>query len=334
MKIFYLFISIVLANVCLGQNIKFQLRAIQSCNNVEDTILYYHLIEVGATHKFEPEELFSSVTKLTHFGKYRIFFNPPMQDTPIVNITDTGLTIYKYKEPNIIIGCCAGDASPVYTSCGKLADGFLEDFYPTGQVRQRGSFRKGQIHDTLVRYYKNGGINTRINAYTTKEQVEEFDTVGHKLRVTGYINPGSMYFYGCDTTLYYETGRAKLNKTITAEGFIYIDEYYPSGHLKALQGRNSRVDYFETGDKKAEYSWLADPEFRDDFDITKIVYDAKGHKTREIKYTFHEEFWHPFSLDVSKASFIESDIHYKNGKQISIIKDIDMDKDKAKYHEE
>jgi hypothetical protein len=224
----------------------------------------------------------------------------------------------------------------VYTSCDKLADGFLEDFYPDGHIRQRGDFWKGRIKDTLVQYYHNGKISIRIRESKEKVDVEEFDSLGCRRRKAGYVNPDGMYFEGNDTTLYFPNGKLQINKMITAEGYIFIDEYYPNGKLKAIQGKNSRIEYFNSGEKNAEYSWLEDPDYRGYFDIVKKIYDKKQRKLREIKYVFSNFGHWEFDYHLSQSRFIESDVRYKNGKQISLVKDLYMDKaeNKLRYRNE
>lgn len=284
----FIFVFLFL-NVLYGQNVRFQIIRVNPCEKIEkiDSSDYY-LYKTHFDSVFNNE---NGIVKLPKPGFYKIHFSSYYDYKSIeINIPDTGLFIYKINESKIILRSYGMHPVLVYESCGKLIEGYEEDYYPNGNIKLRGTFLKGRPKDSLLTYFPNGIIKRRLIKLSKENFIQEFDSLG-TLLVVRHNSNRSYYLSDFIKKEYYNDGQIKrFERNINR--LILFKEYYPNGKLRIEQSKKYRKEYYENGIKKLIYKWkrknvsLRKGEFKFDYKIQKITYDTNGKK---IGKQFFEE---------------------------------------------
>jgi antitoxin component YwqK of YwqJK toxin-antitoxin module len=283
----------------------------------------------------------AGITYLPGKGNYSLEFPwGPYPDT-LITIRDTGLFVFKYKEPKIGLYSGGMDQPAVYRKCDTLINGYDEDFYANGNIRIRGTFVKGRPKDSLVLFYQNGRAKER-RLYLPKETyVEEFDSLSNPARVThykkGYRYNDGYYKEHSKTMAFFPNGKLKLIEFQFGD-LVLIKEFYPSGQLKIRQTRKRRIEYYENGLKKTAYTWkhyfdkdVPPDKGRKDFTVCKTAHDENGQILLSAVYTDWNSAGLQPELDINKSDWIDSLTKYKGGKQIFAVKDMDPKEYFKKY---
>jgi antitoxin component YwqK of YwqJK toxin-antitoxin module len=308
---------------CFGQGVRFQLYRTGPCTTVEQLDTAYSLFK--APYRFDtgvfPKK---GIVYLPGIGKYRIYFmEGPFADTTI-DIRDTGLFVFRYREPDFALYSGGLDRPPVYKNCRNLINGYFEAFYPNGKIMIRGDFVSGYPKDSLVRYYANGGLKSRERIFKKEADFEEFDSLSRRTSIERDQN--GKY----KSTEFFPDGSIKLKET-TINNIHKITEYYPNGHLKINQTGRRRIEYLENGYKKIVFRWrkkleLFEPHRKGvhDYTIHNIEYDENGKIQQIAVYEVWLKSGLPPMLELEKADWLVSLKKFKNGKEVSSVSDINM----------
>jgi hypothetical protein len=251
-----------------------------------------------------------------HFGTYRDI------NFPQINIQDTGLFIETLYEPKIILRSYGMHPRFVYESCGKLINGYDEDFYSNGNIRIRGTFQEGKSKDSVVTFFPNGITEKRLTFFPKEVFIQEFDSSGNLIKVSHNSNK-SYYLTDYNTTEYYTSGLVKriennLNRLVT------IKEFYPNGQPKLIQTKKYRYEYFENGNKEIVYNWKRKKvkeikgEYRYEFKIHKTIYNQNGDMVEEIVYEDLRLLQPQPLLEISNSDWIYKWSKYENGKEVIV----------------
>ena len=137
-----------------GQSIRFQLHLKNACNNSEIIDSSWYALSDSLGNTYSDSISHPYVIFLPHTGTYNInlYSKLDLKLAP-VEIEDSGLTTFTYSEPNLVLINSGTDAGSFYSTCGKRAQGYEQDFYPNGNVRIRGTFTGGKMKDSLVTFY-------------------------------------------------------------------------------------------------------------------------------------------------------------------------------------
>src|ERR1700733_12894284 len=319
MKYLALFVSLFGWGLCFGQGVRFQLYRTSPCSTIEKLDSGYYL-ENSADEtdtSFFPK---NGITYLPGKGRYKIFFEPfygPLPDSPYVNIKDTGLTVYKYREPDV--GRYQGgiDAPPVYRCCGELINGYFEDVYPNGKMRMRGNFKSGHPKDSLVKFFSNGITKYRQLIYRKTTHTELFDSLNNKLVVRDFQNGPIISYRWQKTTFFYTNGNVK-RKESDRRSIQKVKEYYPNGQVKIEQTTKHRFEFYENGRPKIRYTWkkyfdhVVQPEKgRHDFVVNQTSYDQDGEISQIMIFDVNNVFGLPPELEINEYDWLDSLTKYK-----------------------
>lgn len=236
---------------CQGQQIRFQIKRISPCDSVGkiDSVWYYLSDSLGSTYHSE-----SGTVTLPKIGVYNVhFWTYRDLAFPSINILDTGLLIYSFYEPKIVLRSYGMHPRFVYESCGKLINGYDEDYYSNGNIRIRGNFQEGKPKDSLVMFYTNGFIKKRLTYLPKEVFIEEYDSLSNLIKVSHNSNK-SYYLTDYTTTEYYSNGKIRLKES-NIDKLVKIEEYYPNGKVKIIQTKKERIEYHENGNKEIVYTW-------------------------------------------------------------------------------
>ena len=183
MKNIVFFLFLFTCKFCVGQVVRFQLYTTAPCSIIEHLDTAYSLYKItntGITDYFAKK----GIVNLTDTGKYGINLEDgPYIDT-LIEISDTGLFVFKYKEPKIGLYNGGIDAPPLYKSCGRLINGYDDDFFPNGNIRIRGTFVNGRIKDSICTFYFNGRIKKRIIHLPKESVIEEYDSLNNLIKIS------------------------------------------------------------------------------------------------------------------------------------------------------
>jgi hypothetical protein len=151
-KYLIVFLIVVSCNFCFGQGAKFQLFLTKACTTVEKLDTSYYLLPLSNLDTaYFPKK---GTVYLPAKGKYVIGFNAgPILDSSLIEIKDTSLFVFKYKESKIqryLSG--ATDTPPVYLVCDSLINGYAEDFYPM-EIQKYGGISRMAIPKTVLSHF-------------------------------------------------------------------------------------------------------------------------------------------------------------------------------------
>lgn len=164
--------------------------------------------------------------------------------------------------------------------------------------------------------------------------IEEYDSSGSLIKLSHNQNKSFMTYWEYRWIEFYPNGKVKSDQS-SAKRIIKIDEFYPTGQLKVRQTKNSRIEFYENGTKSITYNWHSK---KDDieknaknFTINKREYDRSGQILQSAVFQDWNYFSYQPKLDISKSDWIINFKKYKDGKEISTVKDIDTKEFVKKY---
>ncbi len=338
----YLLVLLIIASCIIAeaQSVSFQLQRITPCNSspTVDSFDYYLTDNLSNTSYSLPYGKETGTLILPRPGKYTIHtYDIDPETTKEIEIPDTGLFIYKIIEPKIVLRTYNVLHPPsLYEICGHIIEGYAEDFYPNGNLRIRGNFSKGKPKDSLVLFYSNGALKTRVRFPLNELIIENYDSLNHLLRIrTGnnynpYFTPGKDVHY--QITDYFTTG--KIKRTESKEGYIIIfKEYYSNGVLKIEQTKNFSKEYYENGRRKTVCVWERKKDTTTDsynFIITRVVFNKSGGILEKQVFEQWESdnnlYEYQPEIEILKSDWIIEWTKSEKGKKISVAKDISTEK--------
>lgn len=143
----------------------------------------------------KPGIYFTSVlSEATPNNRIEIFENKIIHDT-------------LYGEKITLSVCICNPPFSEYLDCGNKAEGRITDYYFNGRIRQEGTFKNGQLTDTLKTYYSTGEIQETFYKRKKRWQAVKYYKNGKIMSNKGYLH-GSYKEYE-----YYENGNLKTKFT-------------------------------------------------------------------------------------------------------------------------
>jgi hypothetical protein len=217
----------------------------------------------------------------------------------------------------------------VFERNGQQISGYLDDFYPNGRVRIRGTFNNGQPADSLVYFYANGHTEKRIRYLPGHLHTDEYDSAGRL--VMSSRNKKGAYWSDYEQVDYYPDGR--IQSTVRRKhGVDYCRSFFPDGGLKSRQTLNRLVHYYPNGNicvthrwKRKRIPWIGRyPQY--EFRITERSFDSAAVlKTRAVyeQWTSHSRQPKP---DIRRSDWIVLLEEHIDGKRKIIARDVDTEK--------
>lgn len=325
---------VIVLVIIFGQaqaQVTLKLVEINQCRNTQKIDSDYSVID--EQNNFYMDSLVHGIIILPHSGKYNVSFPSKSGFALTVNVTkDTGEFIYSYVLPKIYSYQNSMDGPFVFRDCDGLLNGYHEDFYPNGNVRLKGNFDKGKPQDSLMTFYKNGNVKTTIFYLPKYLIIWEYDSSSNMIKISH--NKRTFFLTDYKTTEYFSNGKVKRKETYLRMPRIRkVREYYPDGHLKAIQTKRHRLEYFENGNKQVVCTWTRKKEEfwsrrepNHDFTITSLTFDENGQLVKKAIYDEPDRFGYDVQFDIHKSFWIISMVQYQNGKEVSRVEDIDTKK--------
>lgn len=295
MKYLLLLAFLFFFNSSHAQEYSFQLYS-QYCDSIIELEDNYTIKDIETGNYYFPkwiiDSLYNHSTKpavLPSSGKFKISSDwLGFQDIDVI-IDQSGLTKHIIHIPKIAEHEGGADLPPNYRCCGKLCDGYNEDFYDNGQLRIKGIFKKGYAIK-LDEYYLNGIQKFKLtfkNGYYVSKS---------------YNNAGTLIFEDKCKTLQYVFYRDYAYKKYFSNGNLYIEreinnhfltfrKYYTNGKPKTIQTKTKRKEYSENGQLKTTYKWNTITERtsfgveKKLFQIFKSTYNENGKLTNTEEMT-------------------------------------------------
>jgi len=332
-KYILIFLSCVVTNFCSGQTIRFKLYRTKACTTEEKLDSNYSLYKISGNLDtgYSPK---GGIVYLPNLGKYRIWALGPLIDT-VFNIRDTGLFVFRFKEPDhgqILTGTT--DTPPLYSRCDSLLNGYQEYHYENGALEMRGVFKRGYPQDSIALFYNNGKLKSRTIKSRKTVIVTDFDSLGNKLRFYTGENKSFMIYHEYEVTNFYPNGKVKREESLT-KYIRRIKVYYPDGSVKSDLSKTKKVAYFPNGQIHFIYKWRDKTEDKKDewktFVIDRKEFDNNGILLRSSEYEEWGNIIHQPNIDVNHSDWINSDEKYENGKKVFSIKDMDGKIYRQKY---
>ena len=331
------FLIVATSNCCFGQGGKFQLYLTKSCSTVQLLDTSYYLTPINRFDtSYSPK---AGTVYLPKAGRYVIGFNSgPLLDSSIIDIKDTGIYVYRYKEPIIQLYVTgAYDSPPIYVKCDTPINGYQESLFPNGSLKMQGNFKDGYPKDSIITFYNTGTIKKRIIISPKIVNIEEYDSLGKLIKLSHNQNKTFMTYSEYRWTEFYPNGKVKSEQS-SIKRVEKIDEFYPTGQLKVRQTKNKRIEYYENGTKSVTYNWYGKKDDiekeRKNFTIYKIEYDTTGEILQSTVFEIGNSPYPQPELDISRADLIVSFKKYKDGKEILNIEDMETKKFVEKYGED
>ncbi len=148
-----------------------------------------------------------------------------------VSVIDSTYGIIMYDNLNAVLG---GDS--VRNCNGYACNGWVEDFYTTGQLLHKGYYQQGQVK-TYRNYYPNNQLERAFKA---------IDDYKSSLKV------------------YYQDGKPKSDVVYDGQSPIMWTDYYPNGQVEFVEVFNrdgeyymSKKSYFEDGKPETEMEMVS-----------------------------------------------------------------------------
>lgn len=324
LKLFIALLFLTTLKTVSGQGIKFQIKRINPCDIIGkiDSSDYYLSDNLDSTYYAK-----SGTVKLPKSGIYNIHFWTYRDiNFPKINIKDTGLLVYTFNEPKIILRSYGMHPRFVYENCGKLINGYDEDYYSNGNIRIRGNFHEGKPKDSIVTFFSNGITEKRLTYLPKEIFIEEFDSTAKLIKVSHNSNK-SYYLTDYNTTEYYTNGKIKRNES-SINKLSIIKEYYPDGQLKINQTKKYRNEYFESGNKETTFKWKRKKvkeikgEYRFEFKIHQTKYNLDGERIEEIVYENWRLLQPQPRLEISNSDWIYKWTKYENNRETIIANEV------------
>jgi len=312
---------------CTGQGIRFQFYRTKACSTVEKLDTSYSLWKISDINSnYQPK---AGTVYLPGPGSYGIWAEGPSLDT-IFDIRDTGLIVFRFKEPDHgLYNTNAVDTPPLYSRCDTILEGYQEYRYPDGTLEMRGTFKDGYEKDSLVTFYRNGMVKMRMLLPPKTIIITTFDSLGHKTGIEHIEHKSFMTYREYDLTKFYPDGKLK-KKASSKKRISRIKEFYSSGLPKLVQSKNKRTEYFSNGLKHIAYTWKHKKS--NDITIFKTEYDTSGQLLQKAVYEEWISNYVPQpSIKISRSDFIVSIEKYQGGKVIFSVQGIDTAEYLKKY---
>lgn len=271
-----IYLIVVCSNSSTGQ-IKYTPVFIDECTNEVADIFWYLRDSGEIRSNIYP---FKSTT-VSSPGTYFLYSGNHYGQQPIkITITQNKPNVDTFLISSLRFNQYVGYAD--YTFCDSLANGHLKSYYPTGQKHLVGTFKDGQVLDSLHEFYQNGGIK------------EIFIPSKRGWKMTRYFENGNVQLFHDiakrEEREYYTSGVLKKDNSWDSKYRHKIKEYdelgnlilvethkmqkklYPGGRTKSIISRTEtlkldRVFSMERG-RFYEYNWTS--------------FDSNGTKTRNI----------------------------------------------------
>ena len=307
-----------------AQGVRFQFYRTKACTTIEELDTAYSLNEfTGEVFKeYLPK---NGTVYLPKTGVYSIFSYGPLLDT-LFNIRDTGLFVFRFKEPDHgLYNTGALDTSPLYSQCDSLLNGYQEYHYPGGALEMRGTFKNGYPKDSIITFYKNGRVKQSIMRYPKIIVTQGFDSLGHKLLIYCRQNKSFMTYSEYKHKEFYPGGQIK-RKESSIKRIIRLKEYYPNGQLKAKLTKNSKIEYYANGSRKAKYAWTYKTDHiskSKDFTIYRTEYDNVGNVTLKAVYEDGNYKTDQPKLQIRQSEWIVTIERYRDLKKVFSISNMD-----------
>jgi antitoxin component YwqK of YwqJK toxin-antitoxin module len=197
-------------------------------------------------------------------------------------VIDPDYGIKMYDKLNFQIG---GD-SVRNTKKGYACQGWVEDYYTTGEVIHKGYYEDG--HLTLYKnFFPNGNVERSFSVSGYKRSSLQIFYSDAKIKSTVTFYENSPQFW----TDYYQNGQVEYTEENSKdmEYLIYRRSYAQDGKPQELfelvnpkKRIYSKKEYYENGNIKAEGSMIFNPSLYDyQKDGAWIEYDEKGKPTKE-----------------------------------------------------
>jgi antitoxin component YwqK of YwqJK toxin-antitoxin module len=216
---------------------------------------YYYLIDAADTmyqaNIQTLDSIFNNIITVPAPGIYTVYRPSEPDIKPYKLNLNPGLyteTIYDKQKMVVYRPPYVDGSYDTYKRCGKLCDGYNEDFYPDGKLRIRGVFKEGEPSDSIAEYYPNG--KARYRKYSTDNSYKSlsYDSIGHKLTSIEITHKKQLI------VVYFLNGKVKYQKT-DINHIVKAKEFYPNGKPKVIQTKKKRTEYFENGKVAIEYTW-------------------------------------------------------------------------------
>lgn len=322
-----LIVLLLTVHFCQGQQIRFQIKRINPCDSIGkiDSSWYYLSDNLDSTYHSE-----SGTVILPKTGVYNVHFWT-YRDLPFpqIIIQDTGLMIYTFYEPKIVLRSYGMHPRFVYENCGKLINGYDEDYYSNGNIKIRGNFQEGKPIDSLVTFYTNGVAERRLTYLPKEVLIEEYDSLANLTKISHNSNK-SYYLTDYTATEYYPDGQIRLKES-NIDRLVKIQEYYPNRQIKIVQTKKGRTEYHQNGQEAIIYSWkrkkqkVIPGEYNFDYTITKKLFDETGIPLEVQVYDYWGLYQPQPRLEFSKSDWINKWVKLKNRKEIILASDVDTE---------
>jgi hypothetical protein len=307
-----------------GQQVKFQIKRTNPCDTVGKIDSTYYYLSDSKDSLYHSE---LGTVALPDTGTYNVHFLT-YRDLPIspINIPDTGLTVFTWYEPKIVLRAYGMHPRSVYESCGILINGYDEDYYDNGKIRIRGNFRDGKPEDSLVTFYANGVTKRRLRYLPKETIIEEYDSLSNLTSVS-YNSNKSYYLTDYKTTEYYLNGRVRRQE-LSIDKLVLIEEYYPDGQKKVIQTDKRRTEYHQNGSLNIIYTWkrkkqkVIPGEYNFDFVVTKKTFNEAGALLEMQVYDYWGLYQPQPRLEFSQSDWINKWSKWKDGKEIIVAENV------------
>ncbi len=156
MKTSFYIVFTILSQTIFGQ-ITYEPIFINQCTKEVENHVFWYLTDSFKMYGFENLE--SKPVNLPKPGFYNLHINI---DNPTITIeiksnkVNRDTIFLKRLELGIYI---SNPPHSEYFDCGNLANGKIVDFFANGNIRTKGTFKKGQPIDTLFEYHRNGKLS-------------------------------------------------------------------------------------------------------------------------------------------------------------------------------
>jgi antitoxin component YwqK of YwqJK toxin-antitoxin module len=169
--------------------------------------------------------IFFLLCSVGSYGQSKLLekFTPPSANNKKYDrsIIDSTYGIQMYEKLNVVLG---GDS--VRNCNGYGCNGWVEDYYTTGQLLHKGYYQQGQLKN-YKNFFPNGQLERNFRA------VDD---------------------YKSSLKVYYEDGKPKSDVLYDGQNVIQWTDYYPNGQIEFVENYNrsgevyvSKKSFFESG---------------------------------------------------------------------------------------
>jgi antitoxin component YwqK of YwqJK toxin-antitoxin module len=323
-RVFYLTLLLIIhSSIIYAQKVIFEPVFIDQCNGKKADSIFWLLQDSYNT--YYPLNIKDTVVELPSSGIYSIIYN---------NIDNEGPAIFvEIKKPGIFrdtfylkrVDLCRYVSNPPFSefmdNCDSLANGKITDYYAKGKIRLIGVFDKGQLSDTLKRFYYTGELyEVYVPSKKNRKQIGYFKN-GQKMVYYDYVKEFDKE--------YYESGKLKMYNNWGKQRYT---EYFENGNIKVKRNHKRQIKYSENGKINEKMKRKEILFFQRIFSKSKyverkyygykwITYDSIHNMKRKILFTEYGFSSSPFPDSLRQiADYIFNEISfYKNGELTDII---------------